>query len=74
MQRRKAVKWLKFQKDRYRRFRIMVVVGHKGDRVVGIVRSGGIMPSIAVLKMQYVIGVERRATLKQSVRQDRTKS
>ena len=36
-------------------------------------KRGRIKLSIAVLKMQYVIGVKRRATLKQSVRQDRTK-
>ena len=47
----------------------MVVVGHKGDRVVGIVGKGGIV----ILNMQYVIGATKRATLKQSVRQDRTK-
>ena len=50
----------------------MVVVGHKVDRFVGIVGKGGIKQSI-VVKMQYVIGDTRMATLKQSVRQDRTK-
>ena len=33
----------------------------------------GINLNIVVLKMQYVIGATRRATLKQTVRQDRTK-